>query len=312
MNLEQAVWAEKYRPKTIDDCILTDAVRKQFKDMVQSGSVPHCLMAGAAGTGKTTLIRALINDADMELLFINASLDSGIDTVRTKVMQYASTVSLESKQKVILFDEFDGVSRAGQDALRGVIEEFKNIRFFFTCNHKNKIIDAIISRTTTIDFNGGNGTEKPKLAAQFFKRVLSILDAENVQYDKRVVAELVNKHFPDFRRTLNELQRYSAGGSIDAGILQDKSKSAIKDLIELLKAKNFTEMRKWVAQNPDVDANVLFRDLYDNATTLLQPQSIPGIVILLADYSFKATHSVDSEILIAAALTEIMATAIWK
>jgi DNA polymerase III delta prime subunit len=139
MNLEQAVFAEKYRPKTIDDCILTDSVRKQFKDMVQSGSVPHCLMAGAAGTGKTTLIRALINDADMELLFINASLDSGIDTVRTKVMQYASTVSLESKQKVILFDEFDGVSRAGQDALRGVIEEFKNIRFFFTCNHKNKI-----------------------------------------------------------------------------------------------------------------------------------------------------------------------------
>ena len=312
MNLEQSVLAEKYRPKTISECILTDAVRKQFNDMVTSGSVPHCLLSGGPGTGKTTAARALFNDANMEMLFINASLDSGIDTVRTKVLQYASSVSLESKQKVILFDEFDGVSRNGQDALRGVIEEFKNVRFFFTCNHKNKIIDAIISRTTSIDFNGGNSTEKPKLAAQFFKRVLGILDAENVTYDKRVVAELVNKHYPDFRRTINELQRYSAGGSIDAGILVDQSKTAIKDLIELLKAKNFTEMRKWVAKNPDVDVNVLFRSLYDSASDLLQPQSIPNIVILLADYSFKATHSVDSEILIAAALTEIMATAIWK
>jgi len=214
MNLEQAVWAERYRPVTVDDCILPETVKSQVKEMIATGNVPHLLLSGSAGTGKTSLIRALVHDADMEMLFINASLESGIDVIRTKVMQYSSSVSFESKQKVILFDEFDGLSRQAQEALRGIIEEFKNVRFFFTCNHKNRVIDAIISRTTSIDFKV-NPTDKPKLSALFFKRILTILDAEKISYDKKAVAELVNKHFPDFRRTMNELQRYSAGGSID-------------------------------------------------------------------------------------------------
>ncbi len=311
MNLEQAVWAERWRPSTIDECILPETIKAQVKEMIATGNVPHLLLFGSAGTGKTSLIRALVHDADMEMLFINASLESGIDVIRTKVMQYSSSVSFESKQKVILFDEFDGLSRQAQEALRGIIEEFKNVRFFFTCNHKNRVIDAIISRTTSIDFKV-TPSDKPKLSALFFKRILTILDTEKVSYDKKAVAELVNKHFPDFRRTMNELQRYSAGGSIDAGILIDRSKTAIKDLIEMLKAKNFTEMRKWVGKNSDIDPSILFRDIYDNASDLMQPQSIPGVIILLADYSFKATHSVDQEILVAAALTEIMATANWK
>lgn len=309
--LEQAVWSEKYRPSKVADCILPSATKKHVMDMIESGNITHLLLAGTAGTGKTTLARAIVNEMDGELLFINASLENGIDTIRTKVMQYSSTVSLEGKPKFLLFDEFDGLSRNAMESLRGIIEEFKNVRFFFTCNFKNRIIDAIISRTVEINFTIP-ADEKSKLQSQFFKRIVEILKKENVEFDPKAVAELIQKSYPDNRKILNELQRYASGGRIDAGVLVDQSKSHFKDLQKILKEKNFTEMRKWVAKNTDIEPQLLFREIYDSANEQLQPSCIPQTVILLADYGFKSTHSVDQEILIAAALTEFMAVAAWK
>lgn len=311
MSLIDSVWAEKYRPKTVDECIISDTIKKEVKDLIANGNLPHLLMHGGPGSGKTTLARAIVNEMGGEMMFINASLDSGIDTVRTKVMQYSSTMSFSGDQKFVMFDEFDGMSKNSMESLRGLIEEFKNVRFIFTCNYKNRIIDAIQSRTTHIDFKASN-KDSPKLAAAFFKRVVGILDKEGVKYDKPAVAALVQKHFPDFRRTLNELQRYSSSGTIDMGIMADQSKEAFKELFGFLKAKQFMEMRKWVAKHPDVEPQTLFRDIYDNSVELFEPKTIPQVVLLLADYSFKSTHSIDQEILIAAALTELMATAVWK
>jgi DNA polymerase III delta prime subunit len=310
-SLENAVWCERYRPSKVEDCILPVSIKTQVQDMIRTDSLTHLLMSGTAGTGKTTLARAIVNEMDGEMMFINASLENGIDMIRTKVMQYSSTVSLEGKPKFLLFDEFDGLSRNAQEALRGIIEEFKNVRFFFTCNYKNRIIDAIISRTTSIDFNIPSA-EKSKLQTQMFKRVVSILNAEGVEFEPKSVAELIQKHYPDNRRILNELQRYSAGGKIDTGVLIDQTKSHLKDLVVILKEKNFTEMRKWVGKNTDVEAQALFRELYDIAAEQMKPDCIPQLVITLADYSFKAVHSVDQEILIAAALTEVMASVQWK
>ncbi len=309
--IEQIVWAEKYRPKTLDDCILPAATKQQLKDMVKSGNITHLLMTGSAGTGKTTAARAIIADMDGEFLFINSSLENGIDTIRTKVMQYSSSVSLEGKPKFVLFDEFDGVSRNSQQALRGIIEEFKNIRFFFTGNYKNQIIDAIVSRTISIDFSIPN-TERSKLQTQFFKRVVEILKTENVEFETKTVVELITKHFPDNRRILNELQRYSAGGKIDSGILIDQAKNNMSELIVALKEKNFPEMRKWVSKNGDIEPQTIFRELYDMASEQMKPACIPQLVMTLADYGYKSTHSVDQEILVAAALTEVMAGVQWK
>lgn len=309
--IEQIVWAEKYRPKTLDDCILPAATKQQLKDMVKSGNITHLLMTGSAGTGKTTAARAIIADMDGEFLFINSSLENGIDTIRTKVMQYSSSVSLEGKPKFVLFDEFDGVSRNSQQALRGIIEEFKNIRFFFTGNYKNQIIDAIVSRTISIDFSIPNA-ERSKLQTQFFKRVVEILKTENVEFETKTVVELITKHFPDNRRILNELQRYSAGGKIDSGILIDQAKNNMSELIVALKEKNFPEMRKWVSKNGDIEPQTIFRELYDMASEQMKPACIPQLVMTLADYGYKSTHSVDQEILVAAALTEVMAGVQWK
>lgn len=310
--LETKIWAEKYRPAKIADCILPKQVKDQLQSMIDNNKVGHLLFASAApGTGKTTAARAIINELDGEMMFINASLENGIDTIRTKVMQFSSTMSLEGKPKFILFDEFDGVSLTAQASLRGIIEEFTNVRFFFTCNYRNKVIDAIISRTTEINVVPSI-EERPKLQSQFFKRISQILGEEQIEFDPKVVASLITKHYPDNRKILNELQRYSVGGSIDAGILVDHSRTGIDDLIIILRAKNFTEMRKWVAKNPDIEAHILFRRLYDIASDSMQPSCIPQLIMLLADYGFKAVHSIDQEILIAAALTEVMANVIWK
>jgi DNA polymerase III delta prime subunit len=310
-SIENFVWSEKYRPQTVAECILPQSIKNVIVSMIKNEDVTHILMSGSAGCGKTTLARAIVNDYGGEYLFINASLENGIDTIRTKVMQYSSTVSLEGKQKFLIMDEFDGISRQSQEALRGIIEEFKNVRFFFTCNFKNRIIDAIISRTVEINFTIPSD-EKSKLQSQFFKRIVEILKKENVEFDPKAVAELIQKSYPDNRKILNELQRYASGGKIDAGVLIDQSKSHFKDLLKILKEKNFTEMRKWVAKNTDIEPQSLFREIYDSANEQLLPSCIPQVVILAADYGFKSTHSVDQEILIAAFLTEFMAGAQWK
>lgn len=311
-DMNDFVWAEKWRPKTIDECILPAATKTTLKEFVASGTIPHFLLSGGAGVGKTTVARALANELNADLMFINASLESGVDVVRTKIVQFASTVSFGGGMKIILLDEADYLSANSQASLRGVIEEFGNVRFIFTCNYRNRIIDAIVSRTSLVDFKISN-EERPKVASRFFKRVLQILDTEGVKYEHAAVAELINKHFPDFRKVLSELQKYSSSGKIDSGILLNQSKESFKVLFDAMKTKNFTEVRKWVGMNSDVDAQVLFRDIYDNAYELMAPQSIPRIVILLADYSFKAANAaVDQEIMITAAMTEIMVEAEWK
>lgn len=305
------VWAESYRPKTLDECILPAATMKQLKSMVESNSIPHLLLSGNAGIGKTTVARALVHDMGGEMLFINASLESGIDTIRNKVMKFSSVLSLENKPKFLLFDEFDGLSRQAMESLRGIIEEFKNVRFFFTCNYKNRIIDAIISRTTEINFSYST-EEKPKLQVRLHRRIVDILTKEGVKFSPTVVAILINNYFPDIRKLLNVLQSYSAGGAIDEGILTNRENSSVDELIAILKSKKFAEMRRWVAVNSDIDSTQIFRTLYERSSELLDPSCIPQVVLTLAEYSFKLTHSVDAEIVTAAALTEIMAAAVWK
>jgi replication factor C small subunit len=306
------VWAEHYRPKTVSECILPESVINDIKQIISSGSVPHFLFTGTAGTGKTTLARAICNELGADLLFINASLNRSIDDIRTKVMQFASTVSFDGGLKVILLDEVDGLTRQAQDSLRGVYEEFGNVRFFLTCNFKNKIIEALQSRSSIIDFRL-DPSERAKMMARFFKRVLTILDEREVEYDKKVVAELVSLYFPDFRRTLNELQRYSSGGKIDAGILANTSKENFKTLINGLKAKDFKEVRKWVGTNSDIDQSILFRDLYENGYDYFDGKSLAQAILIMADYQNRAANGVvDLELNTMAAMTELMINCDFK
>ena len=303
---EQMLWVEKYRPKTIEDCILPEAIKATFQEYVNKKQIPNLLLSGTAGVGKTTIAKALCEEVGCDYIVINGSDESGIDTFRTKIKNYASSVSLTGGRKVIIIDEADYLNpNSTQPAMRGAIEEFSsNCSFIFTCNYKNRIIDPIHSRCSVVDFKlNGN---KPKMAAQFFKRVEWILQQENIEYSKEVVASVVTKHFPDNRRILNELQRYSVSGVIDKGLLGNTGDIQIKELIKALREKDFGSCRKWVTQNLDNDAAQIFRSLYDNLYDLLTPPSVPQLVLILARYQYQSAFVSDLEINITACLTEIM------
>jgi len=310
---DQFLWVEKYRPQTIDDCILPEALKNTFTQFIASGELPTFLFCGGAGVGKTTVAKALCNEVDAEFMFINGSEESGIDVLRTKIKNFASSISLEGRTKIVILDEADYLNaNSTQPALRAFIEEFSNnCRFIFTCNYKHRIIEPLHSRCAVIDFKIEN-KDKPKIASQIFKRVCSILKAENVEYDDKVVAELVNKHFPDFRRIINELQRYSVSGKIDTGILVNLNDESYGDLIANLKARNYNDVRKWVGKNSDIDSTELFRTLYDTAVEKMEAASIPNLVLILADYQYKAAFVADHEINTMAAMTEVMTQCKFK
>ena len=310
---EQMLWVERFRPKTIDECILPEATKKMFKEFVDRGELPHFLMCGGAGVGKTTVARALCNEIGADVLFVNGSEESGIDTLRTKIRSFASTVSLTNAKKVVILDEADGTNQNSfQPALRAFMEELSNnCRFILTCNFKNRIIEPIHSRCAVVEFKIDN-SDKPKIAAQFFKRVTQILKSEKVEFEPQVIAEVINKHFPDFRRVLNELQRYSVSGKIDTGILVNLGDESFKTLVKHLKAKNFTEVRKWVGQNSDIETSSLFRSLYDKSVDYLEQSSIPQLILLLADYQHRAAFVADPEINVMACMVEIMSSCKFK
>ena len=312
---DEFLWVEKYRPKTIEDCILPDATKKTFKDFLDKGEVPNLLLSGPAGCGKTTVAKALCNELGVDVYVINGS-DEGrfLDTVRNTAKNFASTVSLSStaKHKVIIIDEADNTTNDVQLLLRASIEEFSNnCRFIFTCNYKNKIIEPLHSRCAVVDFNI-KGKEKANLAAGFYGRLQDILQKEGVKFDNKVLIELINKHFPDWRRVLNECQRYSSGGEISAGILATFSDVKVNDLIKYLKDKNFAEVRKWVVSNLDNDASSLLRRVYDSCYDCLSPQSIPAAVLVIAKYQYQCAFVADQEINLLAALTEIMVECEFK
>jgi DNA polymerase III delta prime subunit len=310
--MEHLLLTEKYRPKTIADCILPERLKTPFQEYVTQNNIPNLLLAGGAGVGKTTVAKAMCEEIGCDYLVINGSDESGIDTFRVKIKNYASAMSLAGGRKVIIIDEADYLNpNSTQPALRNAIEEFAgNCSFIFTCNFKNRIIDPLHSRCAVVDFTLKNN-EKAQMATQFFKRIQSILRSENIEYEDRVVAELIKKHFPDFRRVINELQRYSQFGKIDSGILAHIVEVSIGDIIKYIKEKDFGSIRKWVASN-DVDAAVFFRKLYDNLYDVLKPQSIPQAVIILADYQYKGAFCADSEINTVACLTELMVACEFK
>ena len=310
---EMFLWVEKYRPQKIDDCVLPQALKDTFRQYVEQGELPNFLFTGSAGVGKTTIAKALCNEIGAEFMMINGSEESGIDTLRTKIKGFASTISLTDAKKVVILDEADYLNaNSTQPALRGFIEEFaNNCRFILTCNFKNRIIEPIHSRCAVVEFKIDN-KDKQEIAATFFKRAVSILKQEQIEFDPKVVVELVMKHFPDYRRILNELQRYSVSGKIDSGILVNMSEESFKSLIKLLKEKDFTEVRKWVSKNSDSDTTSLFRELYDSAANTIEPNSIPQLVLILADYQYKAAFVADHELNIMAALTEVMAQCKFK
>ena len=304
---EQLLWTEKYRPKTVEDCILPDAIKTTFQEYVKSGNIPNLLLSGSAGVGKTTIAKALCNEVGCDFIIINGSDESGIDVLRNKIKNYASSVSLSGGRKVIIIDEADYLNpNSTQPALRGAIEEFAgNCSFIFTCNQKNRIIEPIHSRCAVIEFKIQNG-QKAKMASSFFKRVEWILGEEKITYDREVIAALITKHFPDNRRILNELQRYSVSGTIDNGILSNIVDINLTELIKTIKDKDFGSMRKWVTQNLDNDPVRIYRKIYDSLYDNLKPNSIPNAVMILAKYQYQAAFVADQEINLVACLTEFM------
>jgi DNA polymerase III delta prime subunit len=304
--MENLLWVETHRPQTIQDCILPDRLKKPFQEYVNQEKIPNLLLAGGPGVGKTTVAKAMCNEIGCDFLVINGSDESGIDTFRTKIKNYASSMSLSGGRKVIIIDEADYLNpNSTQPALRNAIEEFAgNCSFIFTCNFKNRIIEPLHSRCAVIDFNL-KSNEKTQMAKDFFGRVKQILQSENVSFDDKVVAELVKKHFPDFRRVINELQRYSQFGKIDTGLLTQIADVSISEIVKHMREKDFSSIRKWVAYG-EYDPNTVFRQIYDALYEIVKPQSIPQAVLILADYQYKQAFVADGEINLVACLVELM------
>jgi len=311
--MSEYLLCEKYRPHKVEDTILPHRLKKVFQDYVAQGDIPNLMLTGPAGCGKTTIAKAMCEELGLNHLFINSSDERGIDTLRTKIKGYASTISLTGGRKVIILDEADYLTPEAQAGLRGAIEEFsENCSFIFTCNFKARLIEALHSRCAVVDFSL-KGDEKSKMALEMFKRLKTILVTEGIEYDADVLGKIVARYFPDYRRTLNELQRYSSGGSIDAGVLaQVDNVRKLDDLIKALKEKDFTAMRKWVVSNSDVDPARIYQDIYDGMNTFLKPESIPYVVITIAKYQYQQAFVSSQEINLVAALTEIMVEAEFK
>ena len=308
------IWSEEFRPKTIDECIIPEDTRKQVKGLVEHGNIMSMLFVGTAGCGKTTLARAIASELGADLLFINASMEGNIDLIRTKLTQFASTVSFSNSKKITILDEADGLTQDAQKALRGLIEEFSQYHtIILTANYAAKIIPAIHSRCKVIDFKISS-KEKPLIATKFMKRIINILNTKGVEYDKEAVATLVMRKFPDFRSVLNELQGYSAGGKIDSGVLLNLSDDAFNSLIKSLKDKKFNDIRKWVAEHSDIESSNMFRMFYDNASEKLEPKSIPELILILGDFMYKDSFVSDKEINRVAFLVTIMINSnmVWK
>jgi len=307
------LWVEQYRPKNIDDCILPDSLKNLFSSFIKKGELSNMLFSGTPGIGKTTVAKALCEQMNCDWIMINGSEEGGIDVLRNKIKNFASTVSLSGGKKVVILDEADYLNpQSTQPALRGFVEEFhKNCRFILTCNFKNRIIEPLHSRFSNIEFKV-NPKDKPKLASRLFERAIYILKEQNVDYEDKVLVELITKHFPDFRKLINELQRYSVSGSIDAGILVNVSDENLKTLVTHLKNKEFSDMRKWVVNNLDNDPVKIFRKIYDTLYTNLEPSTIPHAVLIIADYQYKSAFVADQEINLVACLTELMSQVKFK
>jgi replication factor C small subunit len=303
---DNPLWAEKYRPKTVQDTILPDILKKKFQKYVDDRMVPNLILSGTSGVGKTTIARAMLEELECDYIIINGSMNGGIDTLRNDIKNFASTVSFSGGRKIVILDEADYLTPQTQAALRNFMEEFsKNCGFILTCNFKNRIIAPLHSRCSVIDFKIAN-SDKPKLAAQLLKRCEEILTKEGVDYDKQALAAVIMKFYPDNRRILNELQRYGASGKIDSGILAGMSNENFRDLVTLVKEKKWKDMRKWVGENLDTEPTALMRKFYDQAFDLIEPQSIPTMVLLIADYQYKAGFVADQEINLVAFLTQCM------
>lgn len=308
------LWVEHYRPKSLEQCILPKRLKSELKQLISKGSIPHLMFAGSPGNGKTSTAKAICNDLGADFIYINGSEESGIDTLRGKIKSFASTVSLmsDASHKIVILDEADYLGHVTQPALRGLMEEFhKNCRFILTCNFKNRIIKPLHSRCTVVDFEI-QPSEKKYIMAEYFKRAMSILDENIIEYNKSVLAEFVKLHFPDFRRILNELQRYSQAGVIDDGILRSVGDEAIKHIIEFTKNKRYSDMRKWVDENSSIDLPMLFDKVLDEMEPLLEPASMPELVLLLSEAQDKATRAVNPRILLAATIVEMMLTLKFK
>ena len=311
--MDTFLWVEEYRPRDVESCVLPKNLKDMFSEFVAQGELPNLILSGGPGVGKTTIAKAVVEQLGSTYMMINGSEESGIDVLRTKIKNFASTVSLEGGRKYLIIDEADYLNpQSTQPALRGFVEEFhKNCGFILTCNYKNRLIEPLHSRCSVIDFSIPN-SEKPELAKQFMERVEGILNEVNIKYEKRVVAEVINKFFPDWRRVLNELQRYSVSGVIDAGMLVDMSEINMKELMGAMKNKEFTNVRKWVVNNLDNDPVRIFRNIYDSLYDHVDGNSIPLVVVLLGEYQYKSAFVADQEINTLAFLTEVMAKVKWQ